>query len=399
MSVSTRSLSARVGRLGSLILALSLALLFIAPAADAGTVKGSVAVRIISINDLHGNLQPPAGSSGRVRPGRRNDGRRRRRRLPRHPREAAEGRGPELVRSSPRATTSARRRWPRRCSTTSPPSTVLNAIGRQGLGRRQPRVRRGLQGAAADPVRRLPPDRRLPVPRHLRRREVPLPRGERDLQERPARRAALHRPLRGRRADRHHRRHPAGPARVVVRRARIKGLKFGDEVQAINRTSNLLDRLGVKAQVVLMHQGDETERWRPERLQRSSRRRRPERSPRPLRPRSTPSSPATATSSTTAWSPTRPGKPRPLIQGLSFGRLLSVVDLQDRHAGPTTSSGRQTWRTTRSSPATSPPTRRCRRSSTGRWPRRPRSRTGRSAPSPPTCPGRRHRPVSRRWAT
>ncbi len=38
----------------------------------------------------------------------------------------------------------------------------------------------------------------------------------------------------------------------------IQGLKFGDEAAAINRSSTLLQRLGVKAQVVVIHQGDST---------------------------------------------------------------------------------------------------------------------------------------------
>jgi 5'-nucleotidase len=38
----------------------------------------------------------------------------------------------------------------------------------------------------------------------------------------------------------------------------IKGLSFGDEAAAINRSSTLLQRLGVKAQVVVIHQGDST---------------------------------------------------------------------------------------------------------------------------------------------
>jgi 5'-nucleotidase len=38
----------------------------------------------------------------------------------------------------------------------------------------------------------------------------------------------------------------------------IKGLSFGDEAAAINRSSTLLQKLGVKAQVVVIHQGDST---------------------------------------------------------------------------------------------------------------------------------------------
>ena len=49
---------------------------------------------------------------------------------------------------------------------------------RAQLGR-QPRVRRGLRRAPADAVRRLPPGRRLPGRRRLRRRGLRVPRGER----------------------------------------------------------------------------------------------------------------------------------------------------------------------------------------------------------------------------
>ena len=83
----------------------------------------------------------------------------------------------ELARAQRAATTSAPRRWRRRCSTTSRRSSSSTPSASTRLGGRQPRVRRGLQGAAAHPVRRLPPDRRLPVPRPTYTgAEVPVPR-------------------------------------------------------------------------------------------------------------------------------------------------------------------------------------------------------------------------------
>ena len=113
----------------------------------------------------------------------------------------------------------------------------------------------------------------------------------------------------------------------VVTPTAVAGLKFGSEVTAIDRTATLLDRLGVKTQIVLMHQGDETEAG------------------------STPNScnltsgvalqiARTASAKVDAFFTghshqqyncvvTDPsGQPRPLIQGLSFGRLLSVVDFK-----------------------------------------------------------------------
>ncbi|WP_206784389.1 bifunctional UDP-sugar hydrolase/5'-nucleotidase [Amycolatopsis sp. MtRt-6] len=113
---------------------------------------------------------------------------------------------------------------------------------------------------------------------------------------------------------------------TVVTPEAIKGLKFGDEVEAINRTANLLDFFGVKSQVVLLHQGDNTEAAGPNDCK---------------------TLPGPATAIAKAVSPkvdaiftghshqqyncviTDPaGQPRTVIQGASFGRLLSVVDLK-----------------------------------------------------------------------
>ncbi len=114
---------------------------------------------------------------------------------------------------------------------------------------------------------------------------------------------------------------------VVVPTA-IQGLKFGDEVKAIDKTSNLLQRLGIKSQIVLMHQGDNTSF--------------------PALPNScsiVPGGPAAAIAA--AATPRvdaffvghshQPyncvvkdpaGNPRPVIQSASFGRLVSSVDLK-----------------------------------------------------------------------
>jgi len=113
---------------------------------------------------------------------------------------------------------------------------------------------------------------------------------------------------------------------LVVTPEAIKGLKFGDEVTAINRSSKLLDRLGVKTQVVVMHQGDNTEGGGPDDC------------------RTVPGA-ATAIAQHASASvdviftghshqqyncviDDPAGNPRTVIQGASFGRLLSVVDLK-----------------------------------------------------------------------
>ncbi|MFE3172048.1 bifunctional metallophosphatase/5'-nucleotidase [Amycolatopsis sp. NPDC059090] len=114
----------------------------------------------------------------------------------------------------------------------------------------------------------------------------------------------------------------------VVTPEAIKGLKFGDEVEAINRTANILDRLGVKAQVVLLHQGDEAL---------------PGAGPNDCKVQPDGEAGTIAKNVTpkvdaifTAHSHQQyncvindpAGQPRPVIQGASFGRLLSVVDLK-----------------------------------------------------------------------
>jgi len=113
----------------------------------------------------------------------------------------------------------------------------------------------------------------------------------------------------------------------VVTPAAVAGLEFTDEVAAINRTSKLLQKMGVKAQVVLMHQGDETTGTGSpnscdlgeEQLA--------------YRIASEASAQVDAffaghTHQAENCTVTDPaGNPRPLVQGLSFGRLVSVVDL------------------------------------------------------------------------
>lgn len=112
----------------------------------------------------------------------------------------------------------------------------------------------------------------------------------------------------------------------VVTPTAIAGLKFGDEVAAIDKASAALTAQGVNAQIVVMHQGDDGAGGGPSDC------------------KVAPNGPGTAIAE--AVSPavdavfsahthqqyvctvTDPaGAPRPFVQGLSFGRLLSVADL------------------------------------------------------------------------
>ncbi len=112
----------------------------------------------------------------------------------------------------------------------------------------------------------------------------------------------------------------------VVTPEAIKGLKFGDEVQAIDRTSKLLDLVGIKTQVVLMHQGDNSDAGGPDECK--------------IRPGAASAIAAKVTPRVDAIFTGHShqqyncvindpaGNPRTLIQGASFGRLLSVIDLK-----------------------------------------------------------------------
>ena len=112
----------------------------------------------------------------------------------------------------------------------------------------------------------------------------------------------------------------------VVTPAAVQGLRFGDEVQAIDRTAKLLDRLGIKTLIVTMHQGDGTLGGGPDACN--------------VAPGIAQTIATTATPKVDAFftghshqqyncSVNDPaGNPRPVIQGLSFGRLLSVIDIK-----------------------------------------------------------------------
>jgi 5'-nucleotidase len=113
----------------------------------------------------------------------------------------------------------------------------------------------------------------------------------------------------------------------IVSAAGIANLDFGDEVAAANRYANLLDRLGVKTIVMLVHQGDNVATGNP--------------------PDGCGIVPGIGQQIAEQVSPKidvvlsahthqqyncvvndPAGQPRPFIQGSSFGRILSVVDLK-----------------------------------------------------------------------
>ncbi|MDQ2583219.1 bifunctional metallophosphatase/5'-nucleotidase [Saccharothrix yanglingensis] len=107
----------------------------------------------------------------------------------------------------------------------------------------------------------------------------------------------------------------------------IKELEFGDEVKAANRYADLLNWLGVKSIVLLIHQGDNTSGGGPDDC------RTVEGGPgRRIAEQVSPKIDAVFSGHShqhyncTVTDPA--GNPRPFIEGLAFGRELSVVDLK-----------------------------------------------------------------------
>jgi 5'-nucleotidase len=113
----------------------------------------------------------------------------------------------------------------------------------------------------------------------------------------------------------------------IVSAAGIKNLDFGDEVAAANRYANLLDSFGVKTIVMMMHQGDQVITGNP-----------PDACGiipgvgRQIAEQVSPKIDVVLAAHThqqfncTVNDPA--GQPRPYIQGLSFGRILSVIDVK-----------------------------------------------------------------------
>lgn len=112
----------------------------------------------------------------------------------------------------------------------------------------------------------------------------------------------------------------------------VAGLQFGDEIDAIDRTADSLDFLGVRAIVVLLHRGDEQATGGPNACDVGD-------SPaRDIATRATPKVDAIFTAdSHTQYNCTvddPAGNPRPMMQAASHGRIVSVVDMSlDRATG------------------------------------------------------------------
>lgn len=112
----------------------------------------------------------------------------------------------------------------------------------------------------------------------------------------------------------------------IVAAEGIKDIQFRDEIESVNRYANILDRLGVKTIVLTMHQGDTTAGGGPNACNGVAG---------PGRVIAEGVSPKVDVVfaghshqqfNCTVTDPA--GNPRTYIQGLSFGRVLSVVDLK-----------------------------------------------------------------------
>ncbi len=312
------------------VLALMLGATLVAgPAAAAGAGprhSGSVSLRLISFNDLHGNLEPPSGSSGRVT---LSDGSTvdaggvaylatHVKQLRAQARNSLVVSGGDNIGASP---------LPSALFHDEPTIDALNAIGvrASAVGNHEfdegyAELRR-IQVGGCHPTDGCEfessfPGARFPIlgANVTRTNGLPalLPFSVEFVDRIPV--AFIGITLKG-------------VPDVVVPSA-VKGLAFGDEVAAINRTSRLLAKFGVKAQVVLMHQGDDSEGGGPNDCNID-----PAAHPATLiAKRSTAQVDAFVTGHThqqyncTLDDPS--GQPRPVIQAASFGRLLSVLDFK-----------------------------------------------------------------------
>ncbi|MEJ2852838.1 MULTISPECIES: bifunctional metallophosphatase/5'-nucleotidase [unclassified Saccharothrix] len=108
----------------------------------------------------------------------------------------------------------------------------------------------------------------------------------------------------------------------------IKELKFGDEIAAADRYAKLLDWLGVKTIVLLIHQGDNTQGGGPDDCKLGATKGPGQVIAESVSPKidAVFSGHSHQHYNCTVTDPA--GNPRPFIEGLAFGRELSVVDLK-----------------------------------------------------------------------
>ena len=160
-----------------------------------------VTIQILAINDLHGHLEPPPGSNGRINAveagGAEYLATHLRQAIARQPNSIVVAAG-DLVGASPLVSSAFH---------DEPAIEALDAHGAGDDVGRQPRVRRRLRGAAAAEARRVPPAGRLPGWRRLRRRAIRVPGGQRGAEGgRPPALPRRRRPDRRRGESRLHRR-------------------------------------------------------------------------------------------------------------------------------------------------------------------------------------------------
>lgn len=113
----------------------------------------------------------------------------------------------------------------------------------------------------------------------------------------------------------------------IVSAEGIRDLRFGDEIAAADRYSAVLDRLGVKTIVLLLHQGDNLAGANPPdgcNIVPGAGREIAE----GVSPRIDAVLAGHSHQQFNCSVPDPAGNPRPYIQGAAFGRMLSVVDLQ-----------------------------------------------------------------------
>jgi 5'-nucleotidase len=293
--------------------------------APAPTTAGTVELRIIGMNDLHGNLQPPTGSSGRVTlPGGGTVDAGGAAFMATHVRQLREqvansvviGQG-DLIGASPLASALFH---------DEPTIEVLNAVGMHASAAGNHEFDEGyaellrMQRGGCHPVdgcQYHEPYRGATFP--FLAANVTFKRG--GLPALPPFWVSFVQGV------------PVGYIGVplegtpeIVSAKGIKDLSFGDEVEAVNRYADLLDRFGVKTIVLMVHQGDAVATGNP-----------PDGCglvPGPggeIAQRVSPKVDVVYAGHThqqyncTVTDPA--GQPRPYIQGLSFGRILSVVDL------------------------------------------------------------------------